>query len=84
MKGSPFFKRLWPAMSGLSILLFLAQAPGAYGQTMTTGDIVGTVTDASGAVVPRFMGQPFQLSRPRHGRACISSHFTASKLGMNG
>lgn len=52
MKGSPFFKRLWPAMSGLSILLFLAQAPGAYGQTMTTGDIVGTVTDASGAVVP--------------------------------
>jgi hypothetical protein len=43
---------LWLALSGLSILLLLAVAPAAYGQTMTTGDIVGTVTDASGAIVP--------------------------------
>ena len=45
-------QRLWLALSGLSILLLLAAAPAAYGQTMTTGDIVGSVTDASGAVVP--------------------------------
>ena len=51
MRGS-LFHRMWPALSGLSILLLLASAPAAYGQTMTTGDIVGTVADASGAVVP--------------------------------
>ena len=45
-------QRPWLALSGLSILLLLAAAPAAYGQTMTTGDIVGSVTDASGAVVP--------------------------------
>jgi len=33
-------------------VLALAGAPAAWGQTMTTGDIVGVVTDASGAVVP--------------------------------
>jgi len=52
MRGSLFLKRLWPALSGLSMLLLMAAAPAAYGQTMTTADIVGTVTDASGAVVP--------------------------------
>src|SRR3984957_906443 len=52
MRGSSF-QQSWLAWSGLSILLLLpAAAPVAYGQTMTTGDIVGTVTDASGAVVP--------------------------------
>ena len=45
------FQRLWPALSGLSILLLLATA-SAYGQTMTTGDIVGAVTDVTGAVIP--------------------------------
>jgi Carboxypeptidase regulatory-like domain len=35
--------------SGLLLML----APAAFSQTMTTGDIVGTVTDASGAVVPK-------------------------------
>jgi hypothetical protein len=34
-------------LSALPIL-----APAAFGQTMTTGDIVGVVTDATGAVVP--------------------------------
>src|SRR5580700_7724133 len=45
-------KRFVPALSGISILLLLASAPAAFSQTMTTGDIVGTVTDASGARVP--------------------------------
>src|SRR5215469_3170930 len=35
-----------------SIGVILLFAPAAFSQTMTTGDIVGTVTDASGAVVP--------------------------------
>ena len=34
------------------LALLLAAVPAAYSQTMVTGDIVGTVTDASGAVVP--------------------------------
>ena len=50
MRG--FLKRLFPALSGISILLLLAAVPAAHSQTMTTGDILGTVTDASGAVVP--------------------------------
>src|SRR5580700_10236525 len=33
--------------------LTMLWAPAAFTQTMTTGDIVGTVTDASGAVVPK-------------------------------
>ncbi len=44
--------RLWRTLSSLSILLVFAAAPAAYSQTMTTGDIVGTVNDATGAVVP--------------------------------
>ena len=52
MRSSLFIERLWLAPSGLALLLLLASAPRAYSQTMTTGDIVGTVTDASGAVVP--------------------------------
>jgi hypothetical protein len=34
------------------LTLLLAAAPAAWSQTMTTGDIVGSVTDSSGAVVP--------------------------------
>ena len=33
-------------------MLLLLGVPAAYSQTVTTGDIVGVVTDASGAVVP--------------------------------
>ena len=33
--------------------LTMLWAPAAFSQTMTTGDIVGSVTDASGAVVPK-------------------------------
>jgi len=40
------------AMAGLSLLFLMVVAPAAHGQTATTGDIVGVVTDASGAVVP--------------------------------
>src|ERR1035441_9569108 len=50
--GSVFFKRSWLARAGLLIPLLLPAAPSANSQTMTTGDIVGTVEDASGAVVP--------------------------------
>src|SRR5579872_928596 len=32
--------------------MILAFAPSAFTQTMTTGDIVGTVSDATGAVIP--------------------------------
>jgi hypothetical protein len=39
------------AVCSFAALLF-APAPAAFSQTMTTGDIVGVVTDASGAVVP--------------------------------
>jgi hypothetical protein len=48
-------KRLWrfvPAIAGISAALVLL-APAAFSQTMTTGDIVGTVTDSTGAVVPK-------------------------------
>ena len=45
-------KRSWPALSCLAISLLLAAVPAARSQTMTTGDIVGTVTDVSGAIVP--------------------------------
>ena len=47
-------KRLWRtllAIASISAALGLL-APAAFAQTMTTGDIVGTVTDASGAIVP--------------------------------
>ena len=46
------FQIRWFVLSTLSMLLLLAAGPAAFGQTMTTADIVGTVTDASGAVVP--------------------------------
>jgi hypothetical protein len=52
MRGSLCLKHRWAALFCLPILLFLAASPAAFGQTMTTGDIVGTVADASGAVVP--------------------------------
>src|SRR5580704_13346527 len=47
-------KRQWCsllALASLSAALF-SLAPVAHSQTMTTGDIVGSVTDATGAVVP--------------------------------
>jgi hypothetical protein len=50
--GSRFFTRPWLARTVLLIPLLWLAAPSAHSQTMTTGDIVGTVTDASGAVVP--------------------------------
>ena len=50
--GSLFYRRSWLALSSLGISLLLIAAPAAFSQTMTTGDIVGLVTDASGAVVP--------------------------------
>jgi hypothetical protein len=50
--GSLFYRRSWLALSSLCISLLLIAAPAAFSQTMTTGDIVGLVTDASGAVVP--------------------------------
>lgn len=42
---------LWTALLAAAILLVLG-APATFGQTMTTGDVTGTVTDSSGAVVP--------------------------------
>jgi len=39
-------------MRALALSALLFASISAYSQTMTTGDIVGTVTDASGAVVP--------------------------------
>src|SRR5580704_1916537 len=41
------------AAACLSAAVFLLTAPAAFSQTMTTGDIVGAVTDATGAVVPK-------------------------------
>jgi len=52
MKGSRDFKRFWLAAAGLSVMLLLFGVPAAHSQTMTTGDIVGVVSDPSGAVVP--------------------------------
>ncbi len=52
MRGTRFISRFLPAVAGISILLLGAGAPAAYSQTMTTGDIVGTVTDVTGAVIP--------------------------------
>jgi hypothetical protein len=52
MRDTRFLNRFLPALSGLSMLLLLAAMPAAYSQTMTTGDIVGTVADSTGAVVP--------------------------------
>ena len=40
------------ATACLFAALTMLWAPAAFSQTMTTGDIVGTVTDASSAVVP--------------------------------
>ena len=52
MRGSVYLKRSWLAVAGLCVMVLVLGAPAAHSQTMTTGDIVGTVTDASGAVVP--------------------------------
>jgi len=52
MWGSKYHKRSWLAVSSLICVLLFSAAPAARSQTMTTGDIVGTVSDASGAVVP--------------------------------
>jgi len=52
MKGSTRLRRSWLALAGLAVMLLLLGVPAAHSQTMTTGDIVGVVTDASGAVVP--------------------------------
>jgi len=41
------------AIACLFAALMMLWAPAAFSQTMTTGDIVGTVTDASGASVPK-------------------------------
>ena len=41
------------ATACLFAALMLLLAPAGFSQTMTTGDIVGTVTDISGAVVPK-------------------------------
>src|SRR5580692_87153 len=41
------------ATACLFAALTMLWAPAAFSQTMTTGDVVGTVTDASGAVVPK-------------------------------
>jgi hypothetical protein len=46
------FQRSWLASSGLTILFLLAAVPASYGQTITTADAVGVVSDSSGAVVP--------------------------------
>jgi hypothetical protein len=47
-----YLRRSWLALAGLALMLLLVGVPAAHSQTMTTGDIVGIVTDASGAVVP--------------------------------
>src|ERR1035441_9919459 len=52
MKGSTHLRRSWLALAGLSVMFLLLGVPAAHSQTATTGDIVGTVSDASGAVVP--------------------------------
>ena len=51
MRGSLCLQRPRPALFCLPMLLLLA-APSAFSQTMTTGDIVGTVADSSGGIVP--------------------------------
>ena len=52
MRGSMYLKRSWLAVAGLCVMVLVLGVPAVYGQTATTGDIVGVVTDASGAVVP--------------------------------
>src|ERR1017187_4063019 len=52
MKGSTHLRRSWLALAGLAVMFLLLGVPAAHSQTATTGDIVGVVTDASGAVVP--------------------------------
>jgi len=51
MQKTRRYGRFGPAMLNLLAVLLFPVAP-AYGQTMTTGDIAGVVTDATGAVVP--------------------------------
>src|SRR5579883_1994259 len=51
MRDTKRRRRFLPAMAGVCAML-LAVAPSAFSQTMTTSDILGTVTDATGAVVP--------------------------------
>src|SRR5580698_7204505 len=50
MRGFPIPERIRPTIFGLASLLLLATV--SFSQTMTTGDIVGTATDVSGAIVP--------------------------------
>src|ERR1039458_1732856 len=52
MKGSTHLRRSWLALAGLAVMFLLLGVPAAHSQTATTGDIVGVVTDSSGAVVP--------------------------------
>jgi hypothetical protein len=52
MKGLQRLQGFWLVFASVAVVLALAGVPVAWGQTMTTGDIVGIVTDASGAVVP--------------------------------
>src|ERR1017187_6710115 len=52
MKGSTHLRRSWLALASLAVMLLLLGVPAAHSQTATTGDIVGVVTDSSGAVVP--------------------------------
>src|SRR5450755_4540397 len=47
MKGSSSFCRLLALL-----LLACLMAPAAFGQSLVSGDLVGTVTDPSGAVLP--------------------------------
>lgn len=51
MRDTKRLGRFWLAIASVCAML-LAVAPSAFGQTMTTSDILGTVTDATGAVVP--------------------------------
>ncbi len=44
--------KLAKAFSGLLLMLLFLAFPAAYSQTITTGDVGGTVADSTGAVVP--------------------------------
>ena len=52
MNGLQRSQQFWLVIAGIAVVLALAGAPAAWGQNMTSGDIVGVVSDASGAVVP--------------------------------
>ena len=57
MKGysdnPPHVGRKLPRLNGIFVAFLLLTATSAFSQTMTTGDVVGTVTDTTGAVVPK-------------------------------